>query len=102
MPSGGVKRPQTRHRTGPLRKVVRVIHRSGQLYEQGMVELECGHRVRSNSRNRAHCGQCPETLSAFQIADAAGTVPPGIGRCPACRGKGCAACHNLGGVREAQ
>ena len=48
-----------RHRTGPLRKVSRVVIRSGGLYEQDLVELECGHRVRSNSRNRAHCDKCP-------------------------------------------
>ena len=49
-----------KHRTGPLKQVVRVIVRTGRLYEQNLVQLECGHKVRSNSPvgNRAPCGDC--------------------------------------------
>jgi hypothetical protein len=58
-----IRRPPKKHRTGPLRVVKRVILKTGQLYQQNLVELECKHRVRSNSPvgNRAHCDICQET-----------------------------------------
>jgi len=51
-----------RQRTGPLRRVTRIIIKSGQLYIQNLVELECGHRVKSNSTvgRRAHCADCAD------------------------------------------
>ena len=54
------KRPRKPHRTGPLKKVVRVIIRTGDQRVQNFVQLECGHRVRSDSPvgRRAHCGAC--------------------------------------------
>jgi hypothetical protein len=54
-----LKKPQ---RTGPRRDVVRIIIKTRGTYEQSLVQLSCGHRVRSNSPigHRAHCDTCQE------------------------------------------
>ena len=56
-----LRRPHKPNRTGPLKHVTRVVVRTGEQRVQNLVELECGHRVRSDSPvgNRAHCNRCP-------------------------------------------
>lgn len=58
----GLRRPPKPHRTGPLRLVKRIIFKTGEQRVQNLVELECGHRVRSDSPlgHRAHCNHCHE------------------------------------------
>ena len=48
-------RPQ---RKGPLKRVVKILRKSGGPYDHGVVQLECGHIVRSSSANRARCAEC--------------------------------------------
>lgn len=63
-----VRADPARQRVGPLRPVARVICRAPGLFMQGLVELSCGHRVRSNSLvgQRARCGDptCVEPWAA--------------------------------------
>lgn len=42
----------------PLRKVVRVIVRFGNMFQADLVELECGHEASSWGGVRARCPQC--------------------------------------------
>lgn len=57
--SGARPHPE-RQRKGPLKVIVKVLRRAPSKFEPGIVLLECGHRVRSNSTGRARCDQCME------------------------------------------
>jgi hypothetical protein len=49
-----------RQRKGPLKAIRRVVRRAiGGGYNQALVELECGHLVKTNSTRRARCDRCP-------------------------------------------
>lgn len=54
----GPRPNQAKQRRGPLRKIVGVIVPSTGLFDADLVELECGHRVRSNGQERARCNYC--------------------------------------------
>lgn len=43
---------------GPLRKVIRVIRHSTNLFEADFAEFECGHEGRSYGGLRARCREC--------------------------------------------
>jgi hypothetical protein len=45
----------------PLRRVVRVVHRFGSLFQPDVVELECGHEGDSWGGVRARCPKCKAT-----------------------------------------
>ncbi len=48
-----------RQRRGPLKAIKRVLRKAiGGGYHQALVELECGHIVKSNSKDRARCDKC--------------------------------------------
>ena len=49
-----------KQRQGPLKKVVKVLRKQAHQFDQGVVRLECGHEVRSNSTGRARCDRCPK------------------------------------------
>lgn len=42
----------------PLRKIVGVIRGAENMFDQNIVELECGHTTRSNGHYRARCRKC--------------------------------------------
>lgn len=50
--SGGPKRK------GPLRKIVRHLTYSGNIFQSERVELECGHQANSWGGTRAICVEC--------------------------------------------
>jgi hypothetical protein len=55
----GARLHPERQRKGPLRAITRVLRRAvGGGYYQAVVELSCGHIVKSNARTRARCDQC--------------------------------------------
>lgn len=54
---GGVTRARPQ-RKGPLKRVVKILRRPPVLFAQGLVLLECGHQVKSNSVRRARCDRC--------------------------------------------
>ena len=43
---------------GPLRKIIRVIRFSNNIFEPAQVELECGHETTSWGIYQAICSQC--------------------------------------------
>jgi len=45
----------------PLRRVVGVVHRFGNLFQPDIVQLECGHEGRSWGGVRARCPACKPT-----------------------------------------
>lgn len=48
-----------RQRRGPLKAIVKVVRRAvGGGYNQAVVELECGHLVKSNANKHARCDKC--------------------------------------------
>jgi hypothetical protein len=52
-----------RQRHGPLKAIKRVIRRAvGGGYNQSLVELECGHIVKSNAKGHARCDRCAKTV----------------------------------------
>lgn len=60
-------RPE-RQRKGPLRLIVAVLVPSGGLFDPAYVELECGHKVRSQGASKARCSEC---VSAADLAEGA-------------------------------
>lgn len=47
-------------RRGPLKSIKRVIRKAvAGGYHQALVELECSHIVKTNSKRRARCDKCP-------------------------------------------
>lgn len=47
-----------RQRIGPLKKIVKILRRPPHKFAQGLALLECGHRVKTDSTDRARCGEC--------------------------------------------
>ncbi len=58
--SGGLSE---RKKGAPLRKVVRTIQRQTSIFEEAIVELECGHEARSWGGVRARCVKCKESMT---------------------------------------
>jgi hypothetical protein len=57
--AAGARPHPERQRKGPLKQIKRLIRRAiGGGYNQALVELECGHIVKTNSKRRARCDRC--------------------------------------------
>jgi hypothetical protein len=55
----GARPHPERQRKGPLKPIKRVLRRAvAGGYYQSLVELSCGHLVKTNSRRRARCDKC--------------------------------------------
>lgn len=55
---GGLNSNPARQRKGPLKKIVRIISDSTGIFDPALVELECGHKLRSSGQLRARCDKC--------------------------------------------
>ena len=49
-------------RRGPLRKIVKTVRYSRELFVPDYVLLECGHQLYSNGAYRARCNYCADRL----------------------------------------
>lgn len=58
MRRGGSIGGRTGKHKGPLRKVIRVLRHSTNMFESDFVELECGHTGRGYGGVRARCRKC--------------------------------------------
>lgn len=54
-----------RQRRGPLRKIVALLLASDDAFSPDLVELECGHQVRSNGIYRARCAKCAASAAVL-------------------------------------
>jgi hypothetical protein len=43
---------------GPLRKIIRTVRHSLNMFEADLVEMECGHQGRGYGGQRARCREC--------------------------------------------
>lgn len=55
---GSINRNPSRQRKGPLKKIVATISYSTGMFDPALVELECGHQVRSHGQFKARCDKC--------------------------------------------
>lgn len=53
-----LRKSPEQQRKGPLRKIVGLVKAGDGLFDRDLVELECGHRVRSDGIYRARCDKC--------------------------------------------
>ena len=47
-----------RQRKGPLKAIRRVLRRAAHKFDSALVELACGHQVKSNGKTSARCDKC--------------------------------------------